>query len=692
MAPVDRPELAREWADALEQVVYIARARGEVEGELSKALDQLVDATCAEPFLDEPVVAVMDRLVDLGLTSPDCVDSSIKVLGTQMPKLSGVTDLDALPGRLVLVFSAMAKGFAEAMRSRLSEEQEGLTLALIRARENAESALRDSEARFEEIFSTSSVGMAITDLDFGVIRSNRALARILEHEGGKLAVTRLDEIFRPDDVDYLRLRYQVLHEESTLTFRERRSLVKSDGEEALVFLSASVLRDPDGTPRYYVTSVEDVSERHHLESRLQFQSTHDSLTGLANRQRFVGRLEEALSGRNAAEELTVLHIDLDGFHAVNDGLGRHVGDRLLQTVAARLTELFADEKALVARFEGDEFGVLIEHGPTTPQCSTLAQRINEELAEPVFVDDHGVAATATIAVLHHPKPGDTPAELLRATDITLRRLKASGRRQWDMVDEQQNKADRERFNLASTMPGAWESGEIDLEYQPLVSMPDRNLVAVQALLRWDRADGSLDHERCLQALAATGLSLPIGRWMLGRACEDVKSLPGRPVLYVELTKELAGDPDLVATVQAVLADAGMSPDELRLGMPVTALCMTDGLAEDNLDVLVDIGLSVVLYEFGTTRGDLACLEDLQIHSVKMATRVVSRIADRTDDESLFTRAIRDLVPLVKSTGTPVIVGDIETEDQFTWWRVIGADTVLGGFTGAAGPVDELKLP
>jgi EAL domain-containing protein (putative c-di-GMP-specific phosphodiesterase class I) len=309
----------------------------------------------------------------------------------------------------------------------------------------------------------------------------------------------------------------------------------------------------------------------------------------------------------------------------------------------------------------------------------------------VFVDDHGVAATATIAVLHHPKPGDTPAELLRATDITLRRLKASGRRQWDMVDEQQNKADRERFNLASTMPGAWESGEIDLEYQPLVSMPDRNIVAVQALLRWDRADGSLDHERCLQALAATGLSLPIGRWMLGRACEDVKSLPGRPVLYVELTKELAGDPDLVATVQAVLADAGMSPDELRLGMPVTALCMTDGLAEDNLDVLVDIGLSVVLYEFGTTRGDLACLEDLRIHSVKMATRVVSRVADRTDDESLFTRAIRDLVPLVKSTGTPVIVGDIETEDQFKWWRVIGADTVLGGFTGAAGPVDELKL-
>lgn len=689
MAPVDRPELAREWADALEQVIYIARAREDVEGELNKALDDLVDAMCAEPLDDMPVTAVADRLVDLGLTSPDCVDSSIKVLGAQMPKLSGVADLDGLPGRLVLVFSALAKGFAEAMRRRQSEEQEALTLALIRARENAESALRDSEARFEEIFSTSNVGMVITDLDFGVIRSNRALARILEHEGGKLAVARLDEIFRPKDSDYLQLRYQELHEEGSPRFRERRRLVKSDGEEALVFLSATVLRDPDDTPRYYVTTVEDVTERHDLESRLQHQSIHDSLTGLPNRRRFEGRLEEALSGKNAAEELTVLHIDLDGFHAVNDGLGRDVGDRLLHNVAARLSEMFTEEKAIVARFEGDEFGVLVEHQANTPSCSTMAMRINEELAEPVFVGDHGVAVTATIAVLHDPKPDSTPADLLRATDITLRRLKAGGRRQWGMVDEQQNAADRERLTLASTMPGAWESGEIELEYQPVVSVPDRKVIAVQALLRWDHADGSLDHERCLQALAETGLSLPIGRWMLSRACDELKSLPGRPVLYVELPKELAGDQDLVATVQAVLSDAGLSPQELRIGMPVQALCMHDGLAEDNLDVLVDLGFSVVLYEFGTTSGDLACLEDLPLHSVKVSTRVVQRIANRADDDSLFTRAMRDLVPLVRSVGTPVIVGDIETEDQFDWWCEVGVDAIMGTYTGAPGPTSEL---
>jgi diguanylate cyclase (GGDEF)-like protein/PAS domain S-box-containing protein len=547
----------------------------------------------------------------------------------------------------------------------------------------------DVDRWLEEIFSTPSVGMVITDLEFDVIRSNRALANILEYKGGRLGVARLDEIFRPDDLDYLRLRYQVLHEEGSPPFRERRSLRKSDGEEALVFLSASVLRDPDGTPRYYVTTVEDVSERHFLESRLRFQAITDALTGLPNRQRFEGHLEEALSGKNAPQELTVLHLNLDRFGVVNDGLGREVGDRLLQTVALRLTDMFADEKVTIARFDGDEFGVLVEHQASTPPCSVMAMRINEELAEPVFVDNHGVAVTATIAVLHDPKPDLTPAELLRATDITLRRLKAGGRGQWGMVDAQQNAADRDRLSLASTMPGAWQSGEIELEYRPLVSVPDRNDVAVQALLRWNHADGSLDHERCLQALAETGLSLPIGRWMLSRACEELKSLPGRPVLYVELPRELAGDQDLVATVQAVLSDAGLTSKNLWIGMPVEALCNSDGLAEDNLLVLAEIGLSIVLYEFGTTSGDLGCLEDLKIHSVKMSTRVVDRIANRSSDETLFTRVIRDLVPLVRGHGTPVIVGDIDTQEQFTWWREVGVDIVLGEYAGAPGPASAL---
>ncbi|HEY7591573.1 MAG TPA: EAL domain-containing protein, partial [Actinophytocola sp.] len=164
---------------------------------------------------------------------------------------------------------------------------------------------------------------------------------------------------------------------------------------------------------------------------------------------------------------------------------------------------------------------------------------------------------------------------------------------------------------------------------------------------------------------------------------------GLPKLYVELSRELAGDPDLVSTVRAVLADASLEPDQLQLGMPVQALCMTDGLAEDNLHVLVDLGISVVLYEFGTTRGDLACLEDLPVRAVKMSGVAVARV-ERMGADALFTRAMRELVALVRDSGTPVIVGDICAEAQFDWWHAVGADFAQGEFTGTAGSPQDAE--
>lgn len=693
---MDRAELARQWAGALTQVIYVPRSRDEIERELVEFIGALADAAAAADFTGEPGGDIGALLVEFGFTKPICLRSSVELLGTSLAELQELEPLDGVRTRVAALLGAMAAGFSNGMRSRLFAEQEDIKRALTHAKENVERDLQASEALFREIFNSSSVGMALSDLNGTLLRSNRALAEILEYPSRELGGKRLHDLFHPDEVQYLTMRYDELLDENTLPFRERRKLVRKDGDEALVYLSASVLRHPDGTPRHYVSTVEDISDKHLLEDRLRFQATHDALTGLSNRQRFIGQIEESLAGKNAVEEITIFHVNLDGFAAVNNGPGRQVGDKLLQVVAKRLMSVVADESAIVARLDGDEFGIMIETTATTPSPAAIAQRINDELGEPVYVGDNGVATTACIAVLERPRADADPMDLLQATDIALRRLKASGRRQWALVDSVQGARDRGRFHLAASIPGAWESGEIELEYQPVVSIEDRKIAAVQPLLRWDHPEqGTLEHDRCIEALEETGLSLPIGRWMLSRACEQIMSWKHRmaadlPQLYVELTRQQAADPDLVSTVSAALLDTGMPNDQLRLGMPVQALCMVDGLAEDNLDVLVDLGISVVLYEFGTTRGDLACLEDLPIHAVKMAKRVTSRVARAKERETLFVRATRDLVPLVRATGAVVIVGHIESEEQLTWWRDVGAETASGPLFGSAGPPENIE--
>jgi PAS domain S-box-containing protein/diguanylate cyclase (GGDEF)-like protein len=696
MAPVDQAELAGQWAGALSQVIYVPRSRDELEQELLELLGVLTDCLCAADSVADPGAEIGARMVELGFTKPVCLRTTITLLGNELAGLSEVAKINGLAGKITALLAALAAGFSTGMRGRLFAEQEDIKRALTHAKENVERDLQASEALFREIFTSSSVGMALSDLNGTLVRTNRALAEILEYPSRELGGKKLHELFHPDEADYLADRYRELLSEDALPFRERRKLVRKDGDEALVYLSGSVMRQADGTPRHYVITVEDISDKHLLEDRLRFQATHDVLTGLINRQRFLGKIEESLAGKHAVDEVTLYHVDLDGFAAVNDGPGRQVGDKLLQVVARRLASVVSDETATVARLDADEFGILIENSPTTPPSALIAQRINDELGEPVYVGDNGVAATASIAVYEHPPADADPTELLQATDITLRRLKASGRRQWALVDRDEGVRDRIRFNLAASIPGAWESGEIELEYQPSVYLEDRHIVAVQPLLRWDHPiHGTLGHDRVIEALEETGLSLPIGRWVLSRAAEQIMSWKHRisgdlPNLYVELTRQQAADPDLVSTVQAALLDTGMPNDQLRLGMPVQALCMLDGLAEDNLETLVDLGLSFVLYEFGTTRGDLGCLEDLPVRAVKMANRVVNRIARAGGKETLFVRATRDIVPLVRDHGAGLIVGNIETEEQLAWWREVGAGCALGPLFGSPGPPESIE--
>ncbi|MBC6448782.1 EAL domain-containing protein [Actinokineospora xionganensis] len=665
---MDRAELARRWAAALNQVVYVSRSRDDIESGLGELVARL--AACVRPGADlAPAVEIGQDLVAAGFNKAGCIRATIDVLGTGLSEVEGVAPAEVFPA-----LASVAAGFAAATRDRLFSEQEDVRHALVRAKENVERDLQVSEARFQDVFATSAVGMLISDLGGGVARANEALEQMLGYRKGTLFRKRLDDVFHPDEADFLRERYAELLAGECDTVRERTQFLRADGDTAWVRVAVTLLRDRDGKPDHHVTMVEDISDLHLIEHRLSTQGTRDMLTGLANRQAFEGRLEESMGG---AADVSLFHIGLDGFGVVNNGIGRHAGDKLLSAIAGRLAVIADEYEGALARIAGDEFALLI---PGRHDVAAVATDINDALAEPTYVDGEGVAVTASIAVLRSPRSGTEPAELLRVTDITLRRLKLSGRRQWGLV-EADDLAARDRLRLTASIPGAWESGELDLDFRPVVELESGTTVAVEALLHWDSpVHGRLGHDRCRELLRDTGLSVPVDQWALGVACERTANVVAR--LYMELTDEQAADQDLVGTVRRA---GGL--ERLDLGVPVSALA--DSQAEDNVSVLVDLGVRIVLTGFGQTPGDVACLEDHPVHAVRLGHRVVERIGTAPDPKSMFVRSVLELLPMVRESGRDVLVPGVDTAEQADWWRRAGADHAVGAHFGAPDSLENV---
>jgi diguanylate cyclase (GGDEF)-like protein/PAS domain S-box-containing protein len=670
-----RQELAREWMRAVYVTTYVPMSSTEIELYLLDLVDVIADALQAEPFSAAPVAVVGDRMVAAHFTGQDTLQRTVEVLGRTLlfsPELSGV---DRLAEKVVAILGSLAARFATAMRLDAFDQQEEVKRALLQAKQGVERTLKVSEARFREVFESSALGIAITELDGTVVEANAAMASILGDKGALTGESLLAH-FHPLDARLLVRSYRHVRDGVVDRFREQRRLIRADGEPAWVHLAVSLLRDADGEPAYHVTMVEDVSELHLMQKNLDLLLLHDSLTGLSNRQHFVTQLEAVHS--RSERGITLYHLDLDSFSLVNNGLGHSAGDRLLQRTAQRLTAVVADEDAVVARIGGDEFAIVVDNSPTTPGVTAMIDRINDELAEPTLVDDRNVALTACIGVLDRPSRQWTVGELLRAANTTLHQAKAKGKRQWQPYDPHEDARHRTWAAVAASMPEALEFGEIEVDFQPVVALADRSVVGVSARLRW----GSWGHRQCLELAEETGLSLPIGQWMLRHAGErmarwredpDLVTVP----LHVSLGPPQSRDEDLVSAVRRTLDETGLPVEDLRI--TVNTRAVLDGGSGDNVQVLTDSGIRTGLNGFHGGQDELALLAELPVDSVTIAGADVRRLAAEPDRGSVLRNAMTALVSVAHQAGVSVVATGVPTEDEAEWWAMIGADAAQGEF-------------
>ncbi len=690
--------LAVEWARAVRTTAYVATSPADIRRQLHELAGRLVAALSGTEVDTAAASDAGTRLVAMGFTGAQSLSRTVELLAARLPGAAA----GAHPDRVIEMLAALAAGYIGALRDHIFEQQEDVKRALVKSWQDSRRDLQASEARFGEVFDSSPVGIAISEPGGRIVRANPSLEQLLGYSAAELPGHDLTELFEPDDLDSMQQRYQRLRDGLDSRFRTSFRLRRKEGGTAQVYLAVSVLYDAEQQPEYVATMVEDFTDQHHLTEKLNYQSLHDVATGLPNRQYFVSRIDEILGVPEPSAMITLLHLDLDGFSVINDGLGHRRGDQLLEVVAGRLASVVADRKAMVARLGGDEFGIVIESGDALPDVGRLVAAVNSELAEPVYLDGIGVAVTASIGVVQRPVRGSESAELLRDAGATLRRLRGHGSRQWAPFDPDADAAERVELRLAAAMPGAMENGELRVDYQPVVTLQSHRVVAVEAVLTWQHPEfGVLSSQRCMELAEQTGMVHEAGTWLLRSAAEQAVEWRQRwgdeaPPVVVSLAPSQAKDPDLVATVRAVLKETGARPTELELSMPVAALRMVNGLpaadgggdAEDNVRVLAELEVRTGLHDFGGGIGGLRCLAELPISTVRVAEPVSQQVA--ADPSRILSQSVQALIHIIRATGVDVVGFPVDSEEQAACWPWVGANLAVGGLFGEPGPPQGIE--
>jgi diguanylate cyclase (GGDEF)-like protein/PAS domain S-box-containing protein len=698
MSHVDREIFAQRWAEAIAGTSYVSMGRRGLTAHLLGLTHQLAQAALAAEFDPSVGQRIGADMVAAHFTGTETLGKSVAVITEQLPD---VLD-EASPGldvtsRVAQLTGNLAAGYANALRERSLDEQDAIYRAGLYARKQAEQALAASEARFRGVFHSSPVGIAISEPGGSIVQINPSLERTLGYSPGELLGREISHLFSPTDHSIVEGYYRGLLTGRDSRFRVRLPVRRANGETISVYLDASVLVDADKAPQCIITVIDDISDLRLLEQRLSHQTLHDLQTGLPNRQYFVTHLEKVLGQLEPSAVITLMHLDLDGFSTINDGLGHHVGERLLDVVARRLEGVVADQRAMVARLGADEYAILVESGDSILDVGAFAEIINTELAEPYYIDDIGVAVTATIGVVQRRVAGTNPEELMRAASATLRRIRGRGKRQWTLFDPDVDSADRAKLRLAAAIPGALETGELHVTYQPVVTLDAQRPVAIEAALRWQHPQfGMLSSEQCIEAAEQTGAVHEVGEWMLRAAAGQAVSWRQRagggvPPIAVNLTPSQAQDPDLVARVRTALNQAGLTPAQLELRAPVAAIRTATGeragegggQAEDNLRVLSELGVRTGLYDFGGGIRGMSCLADLSICVVQMARPVSQQITG--DSPGVLSRAVQAMVHIVRAAGIDVVACPVDNAEQATAWKQVGANCAVGALFGRPGP-------
>ena len=686
-------QLAVAWTRAIARTSHTSMSRRAMHAHLVVLAGTLLDTVAAEKFDPTGPAGVGAALVAAHFTEVAALQRTVTVLGEQLGNCPGTGG-----GRLLDLVGALTAGYAQALRDRTLAEQERISASAFTARIAAEQARWTSEARFEAVFADSVIGIGVGDIDGTILEVNRALCEMLGFTAEEFRAHPIWEFIHPEDTPGVWEQVKEMLSGATDHMRFDKAYYRKDGAEIWTHLVLSLVRDPQDRPRFVVAMVENITERHHLQTRLAHQAMHDPLTGLPNRTLFFDRLDAALETGSPDDAVGVCYLDLDDFKAVNDTLGHDTGDALLRAVAQRLGAELGRDGHLVARMGGDEFVVLVEHSTGVEHLERVAQTALDTVRRPVVIDGHPIVVSASVGIVEHTddNTANGAAALMQAADTTMYWAKADGRDRYALFDAERHHIDVSRFALSARMPDALARGEFVVRYQPLVRLQDQQTIGLEALVRWQLPNGEqLPPSRFIPLAEDTGLIVPLGRVILTDACRQAAHwLAADPTMRLLMSVNLAArqvrEPGLVADVVQILGDTGWPAELLQLELTESEFM---GTTEDSLAVLrdlSDIGVRIAIDDFGTGYSNLAYLRRLPVHALKLAGPFITRGSSDTDEtDDVDLEIVATVVRLAHILGLSVTAESIETKAQLARLRRLGCDTGQGWLFAPAVPPEDI---